>query len=247
MKATELRIGNLYHYHISDSLDAHGEWNEISVIDAQDILYLERNPDDANYIGIILTPEILEKCGIIKVGSNYEREWLLLHPNKVTGTFDLLLSEPHSSKYHVTTLNYLHQLQNIWFELSGEELDVTAIKESGVAAKIKMEELKVPLIYTSLTNSLIEKAFIKLNQTLEGLLIEGLKRKGLEFNHNSFELIDFIKKNCRVEDAIHLQQRTYFVNDIPFFQHNYKAAYSSIGGADTAYGARITLGTYKFL
>lgn len=36
------------------------------------------------------------------------------------------------------------------------------------------------------------------------------------------ELEAFIKSNCRCEDRMDLKQRTYFVNDIPFFLHCYE-------------------------
>ena len=60
-----------------------------------------------------------------------------------------------------------------------------------------------------------------LNSRLEDLMIEGLKRKGFEFE-NRMELETFIKSSCRCEDRTDLKQRTYFVNDIPFFLHCYE-------------------------
>ena len=61
----------------------------------------------------------------------------------------------------------------------------------------------------------------ELNHRLENYIIEGLKRKGFEFE-NRFELENFIKSNCRREDRTDLKQRTYFVNNIPFFLHCYE-------------------------
>ena len=61
----------------------------------------------------------------------------------------------------------------------------------------------------------------ELNHQLETYIIEGLKRKGFEFE-NRFKLESFIKSNCRCEDRTDLKQRTYFVNDIPFFLHCYE-------------------------
>jgi len=61
----------------------------------------------------------------------------------------------------------------------------------------------------------------KLNKKLEDLIIEGLKRKGFKFE-NRHELEQFIKSNCRCEDRMDIKQRTYFVNDIPFFLHLYE-------------------------
>ena len=52
-------------------------------------------------------------------------------------------------------------------------------------------------------------------------IVEGLKRKGFELE-NRIELENFIKSNCRCEDRTDIKQRTYFVNDIPFFLHCYE-------------------------
>lgn len=52
-------------------------------------------------------------------------------------------------------------------------------------------------------------------------IIEGLKRKGFEFK-NKLKLETFVKERCRCEDNIYLKERTYYVDDIPFFLHNYK-------------------------
>ena len=61
----------------------------------------------------------------------------------------------------------------------------------------------------------------QLNKQLEDYMIEGLKRKGFEFE-NRMELENFIKSNCRYEDRTDIKQRTYFANDIPFFLHCYE-------------------------
>ena len=61
----------------------------------------------------------------------------------------------------------------------------------------------------------------RLKTEIENLFIEGLKRKGFEFE-NRIELENFIKSNCRCEDITDIKQRTYFVNNIPFFLHCYE-------------------------
>lgn len=71
------------------------------------------------------------------------------------------------------------------------------------------------------TCNIISSLSSKLNQQLENYIIEGLKRKGFEFKNKS-ELENFIKSNCKCEDRTDLKQRTYFVNDIPFFLHCYE-------------------------
>lgn len=61
-----------------------------------------------------------------------------------------------------------------------------------------------------------------LNKQLEDAVIEGLKRKGFEFNH-PLELETFVKVRCRCEDNVDLKERVYYVDNIPFFLHNYKS------------------------
>lgn len=73
---------------------------------------------------IPLTPEILEKCGFKNVGAH----------NWVNGLFSLKGRMPHfNDGYHILsgkdvvvgsrTLFYLHQLQNLYFALTGEEIN----------------------------------------------------------------------------------------------------------------------------
>jgi hypothetical protein len=63
---------------------------------------------------IPLTPEILEKCGFVLMeGSWYN----LLYIDPVgAGRFKCLYSVPY--------LDYLHQLQNLYFALTGKELEI---------------------------------------------------------------------------------------------------------------------------
>lgn len=68
---------------------------------------------------------------------------------------------------------------------------------------------------------LVGRLSSQLNKQLEDYIIDGLKRKGFEFE-NRMELENFIKSNCRCEDRTDIKQRTYFVNDIPFFLHCYE-------------------------
>lgn len=86
-----------------------------------------------------------------------------------------------------------------------------------------------------------------LNEKLEDLVIEGLKRKGFEFKHK-IELEAFIKERCRCEDNIYLKEKVYYVDNKPFFLHNYKIEPLQIPSI-TDEGCRITanLGAYTYL
>lgn len=126
MKANELRIGN-YVYH-----NIYGEKQVLKITNITDYaVNLDiSNGDVSDQIDldeiepIPLTEELLEKCGFTKVGSNYEKDWLLLHTHLERQTFDFLLYESSSGKLKATPILYLHQLQNLYFALTGEELKI---------------------------------------------------------------------------------------------------------------------------
>jgi hypothetical protein len=122
MKASELRVGNL--------LDTKEHKNVIvSAIDSVDseIGYYWR----LHYFGywkinkfqpIPLTEEWLLKFGFKKVSTNFENDFLIIHGNIKTGTFDFLLNIPNTTRYNVSVIKFVHQLQNLYFSLFGEEL-----------------------------------------------------------------------------------------------------------------------------
>ena len=121
MKAKNFRVGN----YLQDNkgrickVEKLGtDWNE-NGIEAPAIKgALTTNPNAP----IELTYDWLINFGFVKVGSNYEKGWLLLHTNKNTGTIDFLLNEPQTGKYKATVLEHVHQLQNLFFAITGTEI-----------------------------------------------------------------------------------------------------------------------------
>ena len=87
--------------------------------------------------------------------------------------------------------------------------------------KLERTNFDLPQDPPLLIEDLIGRLSSQLNKQLEDYMIEGLKRKGFDFE-NRIELENFIKSNCRCEDRTDLKQRTYFVNEIPFFLHCYE-------------------------
>ena len=86
-----------------------------------------------------------------------------------------------------------------------------------------------------------------LNKKLEDYVIEGLKMKGFEFKHK-IELEEFVKERCRCEDNIDLKQKIYYVDNIPFFLHNYKSEPLQMPPiTDGEYKLTANLGTYAYL
>jgi hypothetical protein len=118
IQANELRIGNWVKVGDTEST--------VCLIDHQFIL-LQGNavinrPEQIEPIP--LTPEILEKCGF---------EWSIYHQGFYKKDFVNILGEYQygyrfkifrTSQYVGTKINYLHQLQNLVFILTGEELTI---------------------------------------------------------------------------------------------------------------------------
>jgi hypothetical protein len=123
INATELRIGNWVTYH--------GENDMPCQIDGQDILNIEYCGSGYNEIHspIPLTPEILERCGWIW---NEECNSFEKYPNgdarmnlqKVDVNSSYTMFNYVLKAVIVKRIHFLHQLQNIYYSLTGEELKV---------------------------------------------------------------------------------------------------------------------------
>jgi hypothetical protein len=120
--ANELRIGN-YIY-----------WDENQVFKISGITKAGcRFEDDNNQfrthkriLPIPLTPEILEKCGMQKLNNSWiiddgsrDEHGAVISGNYTFSLFGYNVSELYYGKFHV---KHLHQLQNLYFFLTGKEL-----------------------------------------------------------------------------------------------------------------------------
>lgn len=78
--------------------------------------------------GIELTPEVLDQCDLLKSHDKLGRTYHIM--NKVNTWFsDWTIREWKDGTYHFNglgkaPLKYLHQLQNLYFALTGEELKI---------------------------------------------------------------------------------------------------------------------------
>lgn len=124
IKANELRIGNKVKMKVPTSVD--NEWFE-TTIEAADLLGIERG--DNLIEGIPLTPEILEKCGFEKktgsapgIGDFYWHDNGIFETIRVHG--DIIKLEGIDS----IPVKHLHQLQNLYFALTGEELEIKSLQ-----------------------------------------------------------------------------------------------------------------------
>lgn len=112
IKANELRLGNWV---------SNGEKNyTVDACSLYDTATLEYYPIE----GILLTPEILEKCGFkgnankaIKIKNGFDL---------VVDVFDwfAVINPKNYSSCYTVDCKYLHQLQNLYFALTGTELEI---------------------------------------------------------------------------------------------------------------------------
>ena len=113
MKVNELRIGNLIEYRIQDDLDDRKDWWEVSKIDATDLCILESNID-YDFRPIPLTEEWL-----LKLGFEYDKEYdiYFIDDFAIRGKDFVLCDIDIEVKFE-----YVHRLQNSYFELKNKEL-----------------------------------------------------------------------------------------------------------------------------
>jgi len=129
--ARDLRIGNYVNYRIQDDLDERKDWLECSVIDANDLVILESGID-CDYQPIPLTEDWLLKFGCIeqKIRSFKSNFWnkeldfsvdVYYYEKGKSKVFQYLVNNQHRKKQ----IMYVHQLQNLHFELKDAELTLT--------------------------------------------------------------------------------------------------------------------------
>lgn len=107
----ELRIGNYLKWQnnaqIFDIMLTH-------FLDKYFWVHIERG----HILPVILTPEILQKCGLLNEvlpGIFPDIEYFSVNDGSLY----------FNGEYTATDLKYLHQLQNIYFALSGSELEIS--------------------------------------------------------------------------------------------------------------------------
>ena len=129
MKASELRLGNLIHL---NGIDYDQEGNkfhdplgdvviEVTMIDTMQVSYGERKEADTeDCSGISLTEQWLTKFGW---GTDSEPEEYGIYQQS-DGSYSLIDDYGDGATYYVGSMKYVHQLQNLYFALTGEELEI---------------------------------------------------------------------------------------------------------------------------
>jgi hypothetical protein len=126
IKASELRIGN----HVAYELQGKNEiaWGKgiITAINKADLYLNTIRFDYPDLNGIKLTPEILEQCGFEKDNThNCYVIWQNESDVAIEFFNDTLHLVGQASAEPLEHCKYLHQLQNLIYSLTGEELSVT--------------------------------------------------------------------------------------------------------------------------
>jgi len=67
---------------------------------------------------------------------------------------------------------------------------------------------------------IVEHLSKKTSKQIDDFIIEGLRRKGFEFE-NTFDLEQFIKERCTAADHQGVQQKTFYVDETPFLIWDY--------------------------
>ena len=141
IKANDLRIGNKIL--LNGSIDTvTGIFNQLAEMEGID--YLIQNSEYLDYSldkiePIPLTPEILEKVGFEKSETGIKDCYvynLILAESPLVSILNLelqycdkdLICEVKLLPFNTSKYKYLHELQNIWFILSGEELPINEKK-----------------------------------------------------------------------------------------------------------------------
>lgn len=115
IKASELRIGN---WIVFDGTQLKATSNIIHSLDEE---WFSAEP-------IPLTPEILEKCGFDCGFSGYKKDgfaFTIWHNGKEGQDKDSFIIQDNVTQCELTTIKYLHQLQNLIFALTGTELEIS--------------------------------------------------------------------------------------------------------------------------
>lgn len=135
MKAKDLRIGNLVYYRVQDELDDRKEWDEINVVDAEDILYIEAcelNGWKHGYSLIPLTQDRMTELGFQSIGvwsDANSLSGLVVRSDQRYDGFKIIKDYYFQYGENKVKIEYVHQLQNINFALTSIELEYKPMKK----------------------------------------------------------------------------------------------------------------------
>ncbi|MFA7287670.1 MAG: hypothetical protein WC055_02220 [Melioribacteraceae bacterium] len=123
MKVSELRIGNYLNYYGQDVIVRQIFINEDVELGyfTDSIGFIRKLTERHSPDPIPLTEDVLVRCGFTRNGNEFTKDdWMM----------GLSFDEPYNDwhvyecrdSFHLTTIKRLHQLQNLYFALTGQEL-----------------------------------------------------------------------------------------------------------------------------
>ena len=122
MKAEDFRIGNLVYYHLEDPMDERKEWDEVSPIDYDDLRILTEFKDHSEYTPIPLTEEWLLKLNAKSTELSPAKNGIWIECE--IDNQGCWVSISNGTGVVVRRIDYVHQLQNLYFALTDEELTI---------------------------------------------------------------------------------------------------------------------------
>ncbi len=111
MEASELRINNYTNLGKIKSFYESG----VHLGMGATCLYSDLKP-------VALTEELLLKLGFVKKGKRWSKDWFYLWEDNYNIVFALAEMQESIGKY--LNIEHVHQLQNLYFALTGEELTI---------------------------------------------------------------------------------------------------------------------------
>jgi len=132
LSAQDLRIGNLHLYTVEDKHDERGVWDELAVIDAEDLVYLSNYPDDNNYKPVPLTEDWLLRAGFYS--EEFFEDSRPIYVLDIDGEESFYVDwdtlQPVETGYNIAKvkIEHVHQLQNLFFAIRGKELEFKDLK-----------------------------------------------------------------------------------------------------------------------
>jgi len=127
MKAKDLRIGNLLHT-LEDKLTSVTEI--ITAKDLETIYFWCYNYNESQCKPIELTEEWLIKFGLVSLCVTNEVKWLFTFGGdfdcyfNVFGRNEISIEQYSEGCLELEHIKYVHQLQNLYFALTGKELEI---------------------------------------------------------------------------------------------------------------------------
>lgn len=129
LTAQELRMGNYVEYFSKNPFEEWAYWWEMIQIDARDIVYIDTYSNTPDYRPIPITEDWLVKLGfgINKNAYIIKSKFLLKKVDSVNYEVKFWTDASSFAKNLLRielNIKYIHQLQNLYFALTGRELTI---------------------------------------------------------------------------------------------------------------------------